>query len=349
MARVVLVTGISRDLAARFARELAVRSDVEVIGVDVVPPRFDIGRARYVRADIRNAGITRVMAAEAVETVVHLGVKSTPANAGGRSLMKEINVIGTMQLLASCQRSQTVRRLIVQSSASVYGASPRDPARFTEEMTARAGLRTGFGKDSVEIESYVGGLARRRPDLIVTTLRLANLMGARVDSSITRYLSLPLVPRPMGFEARLQFLHPTDAVRALLLAVDRELPGTFNVAAPDLITLSQALAVVGRPGLPVPGSATAVLAAIGRQARILDLSADQIAALTYGRGMDTTRFRAVAGFVPEIGSRAALEEFAVANGPGPLRHAEELIDKAAALAGGRSADVVAGQGSGQDG
>jgi UDP-glucose 4-epimerase len=68
-----------------------------------------------------------------------------------------------MQLLAACQKAETFRKLVVQSSVSVYGASPRDPARFTEDLTPRVPPRTGFGKDSVEVESYVRGLARRRP------------------------------------------------------------------------------------------------------------------------------------------------------------------------------------------
>jgi UDP-glucose 4-epimerase len=336
MTRVILITGVSRDLGARFARTLSTRSDVEVIGVDVVPPRHDLGRARYLRADIRNAVIGRVIASEAVETVVHLSVVSTPTGAGGRSAMKEINVIGTMQLLAACQRSETVRRLVIRSSSGVYGASPRDPARFTEEMTARVQPVTGFGKDAIEIESYVRGLARRRPDIAVTTLRLAALMGAHVDSSISRFLTLPVVPRPMGYDARLQFLHPADAVRALTLAADLELPGTYNVAAPDLITLSQALAVVGRPWIPVPGPLTGAVAALGRQSRILDLSADQLAALTYGRGMDTSRFTREAGFVPEYGSRAALEDFAANVRPGPFdpRLMATVVDRAAASVGG---------------
>ncbi len=337
MPRVVLITGVSRDLGARLARTLAARDDVDVVGVDVVPPRQDIGRTRYVRADIRNAAIGRVIATEAVETVVHLGVVSTPVGPGGRSAMKEINVIGTMQLLAACQRSGTVRKLITRSSGSVYGASPRDPARFSEEMTARLQPQTGFGKDAIEIESYVRGLARRRPDLVVTTLRPANLMGAHVDSSITRLLTLPVVPRPMGYDARLQFLHPGDAVRALLLAVDQDLPGTFNVGAPDVITLSQALAVLGRPWLPVPAPLTAPLTAAGRQTGILDLSSDQWAALTYGRSMDISRFAQVAGFVCEYSSRAALEEFAASARRGPFDppRLTSLIDRAAALMGGQ--------------
>ena len=213
--RVVLVTGVSRDLGARFASSLAAEEHVEVVGLDVIPPRHDLGNADFVRADIRNPVIAKVIAARRVDTVVHLAVVAAPGSAGGRSSMKEINVIGTMQLLAACQRADTIRKLVVQSSISVYGASPRDPAKFTEDMSPRAQPRTGFGKDSVEIESYVRGLARRRPDVVVTTLRLANLMGVGVDSHVTRYLSLPLVPRVMGFDARLQFLHPSDAIDAL--------------------------------------------------------------------------------------------------------------------------------------
>ena len=307
--RVVLVTGVSRDLGARFARSLATDAEVEVVGLDVIPPRHDLGSADFVRADIRSPVIAKVIATRHVDTVVHLAMVTTPDSAGGRSSMKEINVIGTMQLLAACQRAESFRKLVVQSSISVYGASPRDPAKFTEDMSARAQPRTGFGKDSLEIESYVRGLARLRPDVVVTTLRLANLIGAGVVSHVTRYLSLPVVPRVAGFDARLQFLHPSDAVDALLLVTRRDVPGTFNVAAPDVVTLSQALRKMGRPTVGVPLAAAPFVATLLRQARLGDFSADQIDALTYGRGMDTSRFSSQTGFVPKFTSLAALQEF----------------------------------------
>ena len=324
--RVVLVTGVSRDLGARFARSLAADQDVEVIGLDVIPPRHDLGSAEFVRADIRSPVIAKVIASHHVDTVVHLAMVATPGSAGGRSSMKEINVIGTMQLLAACQRAESFRKLIVQSSVSVYGASPRDPARFTEDMSARAQPRTGFGKDSLEIESYVRGLARRRPDVVVTTLRLANLMGAGVDSHVTRYLSLPVVPRVMGFDARLQFLHPSDAIDALLLVTYRDVPGTFNVAAADVVSLSQALRKMGRPSVGVPRAAAPSVATLMRRVRLVDFSADHIDALTYGRGMDTSRFTSQTGFVPRFTSLAALQEFVAASELGLL--SPERVDSA---------------------
>src|SRR6185503_18151393 len=113
--RVALVTGVSRDLGARFARSLAAEHQVEVIGIDVIPPRHDLGTAEFVRADIRNPVISKVIAARGVDTVVHLAMVATPGP-GGRSSMKEINVIGTMQLLAACQKAATFRKLVVQSS-----------------------------------------------------------------------------------------------------------------------------------------------------------------------------------------------------------------------------------------
>ena len=110
MGRVVLVTGISRDIGRRFARAAASDPSIDrVIGVDVVPPRGDIGDVSFVRADIRSPVIAKVLAKEDVDTVVHMSVIATPGSAGGRNTMKELNVMGTMQLLAACQKSPTLQ------------------------------------------------------------------------------------------------------------------------------------------------------------------------------------------------------------------------------------------------
>src|SRR3954451_24728135 len=121
---VVLVTGVSRWLGGALAAELATDPSIErIIGVDTVPPSADmlrrLGRTEFVRADIRNPLIGKVIANASVDTVVHMNTSPPPAGPGGRGPMKELNVIGTMQLLAACQRASSVRRFVLKSTSAV--------------------------------------------------------------------------------------------------------------------------------------------------------------------------------------------------------------------------------------
>jgi UDP-glucose 4-epimerase len=308
--RVVLVTGVSRDLGRRFARAVACDPSVDrVIGVDVVPPRGDIGNVSFVRADIRNPVIAKVIAKEDVDTVVHMSVISTPGSAGGRNTMKELNVIGTMQLLAACQKAPSVQHLVVKSTTTVYGASNRDPAMFTEDMGPRRSPRAGYAKDVAEIEGYVRGFARRRSDVRVTLLRAANVIGPHIVSPITSYFRLPVIPTVLGYDARLQFLHENDMLRALQHAVVQDIPGTFNVAGDGILMLSQAVRRLQRTSVPMPGFAVGSVGSVLRSARVADFSPEQLGFLTYGRGVDTTRMREILGFEPEFTTAEAFADF----------------------------------------
>ena len=310
MGRVVLVAGASRYLGTRFARLISAEPTVSrVIGIDVVPPAGDIGSCEFVRADIRNPIIAKVMASESVDTVVHMNVIATPTGAGGRVAMKEINVIGTMQLLAACQNAPSVQRVVVKSTTAVYGASPSDPTSFTEDADARALPRSGWGKDSVEVEGYVRGFSRRRPDVAVSTLRLANIVGPGIRTPLTDYFSLPVLPTVFGFDPRLQLLHEDDALEAMRLATIGDGVGVVNVAADGVLLLSQAAAIVGRPTVHVPSQLTGVVWQLMRRTRVVDFSPEQVRFLTYGRVVDTTRMRQVLGLEPAFTTRAAFEDF----------------------------------------
>ena len=248
-----------------------------------------------------------------------MAMVATPAESGGRSSMKEINVIGTMQLLAACQKADS----LPQAGGAELGLGVRRlPARSGRSSPRRCRRGCSRGPASARTRSrssrYVRGLARRRPDVAVTTLRLANLMGAGVDSQVTRYLSLPVVPRVMGFDARLQFLHPTDAVAALLL-VDPERPAGHLQRRRRRHRHADPGAADDGPALVRRAAGHG--AADGRRwsgrPGLGDFSTDQIAALTYGRGMDTTRFAAASRLGSRrYSSRPALEEFV---GPGRRR------------------------------
>ncbi len=315
MGQVVLVTGVSRYLGGRMAQMLTRDPRVDrVVGVDVVPPPDDIGRAEFVRADIRNPIIAKVIDAAKVDTVVHMGVIATPLQAGGRMSMKEINVIGTMQLLAACQKAPSLRRLIVKSTSSVYGAGSQDPAMFTEAVEPRHAPSSGWAKDSVEVESYVRGFARRRPDVAVTTLRFANFIGPTVETAMTGYFSLPMVPVVMGYDARLQFVHEDDGLRAIHEAAVADKPGLYNIAGDGILLLSQAIRMAGRPPLPLPPPLVPLTGRGMIRTGLADFSPEQVRFLTYGRGVDTTRMREELGFTPKYTTQEAFMSFVESRG-----------------------------------
>jgi UDP-glucose 4-epimerase len=343
VGRVVLVTGVSMDLGRRFARQLSTDASIDrVIGVDVLPPRGDSGTVQFVRADIRNPVIAKVIAREQVDTVVHMSVIASPGTAGGRTTMKELNVIGTMQLLAAAQQAPTLEHLVVKSSGAFYGASSRDPAMFTEEMGPKRQAASGYGKDVSEVESYVRGFARRRPDVTVTTLRAANVIGPLVSSPITSYLRLPVIPTVLGFDPRLQWLHEHDLLGVLQHATMNRVHGTFNVSGDGVMMLSQAIRRLGKPSIKVPSFMFPQVGSLVRQARLVDFVPDQVALLTYGRGMDTTRMRSELGYEPRFSTYDAFADFGTSVPPGVLSAsrvvaAEQTLRGALAAGGGSRA------------
>jgi UDP-glucose 4-epimerase len=280
-----------------------------IVGIDLEEPEVDLERTEFVRADIRNPLIAKVIQAAEVDTLVHLSIISTPTRVGGRSAMKEINVIGSLQLFAACQKAPTLRRLVMKSSTAVYGASSHDPALFTEEMGARDVPRHGYAKDSVEVEQYARDFGRRRRDVGVTILRFANFMGSQIETTLTRYFSLPLVPSPIGYDPRLQFIHEDDAEEVLYRATREDHPGIFNVAGTGVLLLSQAIRICGTIPLGIPAPLASLAASAVRRLGLIDFPTDQVQFLVYGRVADNQRLKDVFGFTPLFSTRAALEEF----------------------------------------
>jgi UDP-glucose 4-epimerase len=321
---VVLVTGAARQLGGRFVRRVQREPEIgRVIAVDAVPPEHDLGDAEFVRADIRQPMIGKVLAQHSVDTVVHLDVSGTPLGSGGRTQAKESNVIGTMQLLGACQKAPTVRRLVVKSTTSVYGSAPRDPAVFSETTPVKSLPSGGFAKDAVEVEGYVRGFARRRPDVAVAVLRFANILGPDADTPLAEYFGLPVLPTVLGYDPRLQFVHEDDVNEVLVVASTEARRGTynngtFNIAGDGVLLLSQTARRLGKPTVPVLLPAVTWLGRMLRTAGVTDFSAEQIRLLTHGRVVDTRQMRETLGFVPAYSTAETFYDFARGRGPGLL-------------------------------
>jgi UDP-glucose 4-epimerase len=333
---VVLVTGVSRFLGGHLAARLAANPDIErVLGVDTVPPPRDLlrrmGRAEFVRADIRNPLISKVIERASVDTVVHASLSAGPGSSGGRATMKEMNVIGTMQLLAACQKAPSVARMVLKSTTAVYGSSPRDLPSG------------GYAKDAVEIEGYLRGFARRRPDVGVTVLRFSNFIGPRIDTVLTRYFALPVIPTVLGYDARVQLLHEEDALAVLERAASEDVPGVFNVAADGVLLLSQAIRRAGKIPLPVPSPAVGAVSRVFRGARLVDFSPEQMRFLNFGRVVDTSRLRRQFGFTPRWTTTQAFDDYVRGRALTPVLGPERIeAAERGVLAAARTAKAVAG-------
>ena len=346
--RVVVVTGVSRYLAAHVAARVARDPRIAlVVGLDAPEPPADLaavlGDVDVLRADFSSSGeVLRELGAEAV---VHLAVQAAPdPGGGGRPAMKEHNVIGTMQLLAGCQQAPGLRKLVIRSSTAAYGASFRDPAVFTEDTEPREVPRGGFARDILDIEGYVRGFRRRRPQVSATVLRFAPFIGSHASTSLTRYFAMPLVPTVLGRDPRLQFVHVDDAFEVLHRSVVEEHPGTFNVAGAGVLSLSQAIRRAGRLAVPVlePGLSTA--ASLGKGSGLRGFGLDQLDLFVHGRVVDTSRLIAEFGFTPRT-TVEAFDEFLAGHDPGPMPSRDRIAAAERAVLDGIRRIRTAAQGN----
>src|SRR5262249_44126533 len=116
----------------------------------------------------------------------------------------------------------------------------------------RASLKEPYFADKIEAEQEATRFAQRAQGSVVTILRCAPILGPTVQNYLTRYLARKLVPTMMGFDPLIQFLHELDAIAAFKLAIDRDVPGTFNVVADGVLPLSTVIKLAGRIALPIP-------------------------------------------------------------------------------------------------
>jgi UDP-glucose 4-epimerase len=242
---VILVTGVAGYWGSRVAARLATREDYHVLGLDTEQPAGQRNSLDFVLADVRNPLLVGLLKAENVHTVCHLTFHHSIRRSESAF---DANVMGTAKLLGACAEAG-VRKVVLKSSTAVYGARATNSAFLGEDHPLRGSRRYGYTRDLVEIETFCSGFSRRVPDLVLTILRFPSIIGPQVDTPMTRFLRTPWAPGMMGFDPMMQVIHEDDAVAALVHAVNKDVPGALNVAAPDALPLSRIRGLVGK--LPI--------------------------------------------------------------------------------------------------
>jgi UDP-glucose 4-epimerase len=245
---------------------------------------------------------------EHVDTVCHLAFVETdqPSQAAF-----DLNVMGTTKVLDACAEAG-VRKAVLKSSTAVYGARPSNSAFLTEKHMLRGSKRSGTVRDLLEIETYCDGFRQQSPQLMLTILRFASIVGPTVDTPMTRFLKAPWAPSLLGFDPRMQVIHEDDVVEALAQAVLRNVPGPVNVAAEDILPLNKMRGLAGKPPVAVLHllaywSQNLLAGAGWRGSDTLPFEPDY---LRYPWVADLRRMREELDLVPRTSAEDALREFA---------------------------------------
>lgn len=211
-------SGVGRLLALRLAESGAVR---KVVAID--ERRGDVPGAVWRVLDVRDPAIADKL--RGADVVVHLALDlDLDSDPRARSAF---NVRGTQTVLTAAAAAG-VRRVVLCTSAMVYGAQADNDVPLAEDAPLRATSEASFVDDLLEIERLGRRAPRAHPGLNVTVLRPAVLVGG-TDTPLTRYFESPRLLVVAGSRPCWQFCHVEDLVAALEYAALEKVDGEMAV------------------------------------------------------------------------------------------------------------------------
>jgi UDP-glucose 4-epimerase len=293
MPKSVLVTGISGNLGRALAKLL--HTETQVIGLDRRPFHGRPKDIAHHRLDIRKAKVEDVFRQRRPEALIHMGIVHDPRVP--RSEAHSFNVVGTHKILEWCER-HGVRKVVVLSSANVYGPRPDNSNFLPEETPLMAAERFSEMRDLIELDMYAQSFMWKRPEIETVILRPVNIVGPTVRNAPSNYLRLEAPVTVLGFDPMVQLIHEEDVCRALALALRPGLRGVFNVTGPGEVPLSAALRELGRRPIPVPHPLVRPLVRRLFDARLSSFPPEEVDHVQYLCVVDGSRFVREAGWTP---------------------------------------------------
>jgi UDP-glucose 4-epimerase len=324
-SRVVAVTGVAsflgRNLVGLLEEDQRVR---RIVTLDIEAPKTAGQKTKTHLVDLTEpaaeSAMSDILRAENVDTILHLSFLSSPAHA--TVWAHELESVGTMHLLNAARRSD-VKKIVMRSNTMLYGAYPNNPNYLTETHPLRARRAEPFFVDKIQAERDVLDFADPKRERVVTVLRTAPLLGPTVRTFLTRYLSRHVVPTILGFDPLMQFLHEADAVAAMKLAVDRDVPGVLNVVGEGVLPLSTVVKLAGRASMPMPRAIANTVVGALWFTQVAEAPPTLLDYLQYLCVADGRKAKKELGFLPVYTTREAVLDFASAQ---HLRDAQLLSE-----------------------
>ena len=247
MRPAVVVTGISGNLGRTLAKLLHTRE--RIIGIDRRPFPGKPKDVEMHQLDLRKKKAEDVFRRNDVRAVIHMGIMHDPRM--NEEEHHSFNVVGTTRLLEYCAK-YGVKKVVVLSSANVYGPSPDNSNFLTEDAPLMAASRFSEVRDLIEVDMLAHGFFWRHPDSQTVILRPVHIVGPNIKNAPSNYLRLKYPWVLAGFDPIVQLIHVEDAARAMIEALRPEARGVYNVVGPGEVPLSAIARELGRSAIPVP-------------------------------------------------------------------------------------------------
>lgn len=202
------------------------------------------------QGDVRDPALADVLRTFRPDTVVHLAYAVQPDR--DRAAMRTVNVDGTRRVLEGAAASGAVR-ILVASSATVYGAWPDNPPSCAETTPLRPRGEFAYAADKGEVERLVAAFADDHPHIAVSVTRPAIICGPGVKNFLSDiFLTVPFMVLPDGNDTPLQFVHEDDVAAATLAILSSSARGPFNVAPHDAMTQREIALAMKIAAVPLP-------------------------------------------------------------------------------------------------
>ncbi len=304
-----VVTGACGRLGKLLVRRLHREAPVIAIDRRAFPDRpKDVVHVPY---PLRRKKVRDIFRKERIRAVVHLGIMHDPRKK--TETHHAWNVEGFSKLLEYCT-AYGVTKLVVMSSASLYGARPTNPQYVTEEAPLMAGSRFAWLGGQVEVDMLAQSFFWREPGCETVVLRPSPIIG-KVGNASSNYFRLETCPTIMGFDPLIQPLHERDLIEAVVAALRPGVRGVFNLAGQTAAPLSALIRGLGRRSVPVPHLLARPLLRRLFDMKIVGFPAGEVDFVQYQLLVDDSRARRILGFDPRRSVAETLEDLADRDAP----------------------------------
>ena len=301
LPRAVAITGIAGNLGKALAKLL--HTETRIVGIDRRPFREKPKDLEHHQVDIRKKRVEEAFRRGRVEALIHLGIMHDPRMP--QSEAHSFNVVGTQKILDLCVR-HGVRKVVVLSSANVYGPLPGNPNFLPEETPLMAAAHFSEMSDLIEVDMYAQSFMWKNPEVETVILRPVNIVGPTVRNAPSNYLRLERPITVLGFDPMVQLIHQEDVCRALALALRPGARGIYNVTGAGEVPLSAVFAELGRRPVPVPNFLVRPLVKRLFDARLSSFPPGEVDHIQYLCAVDGSRFVRDLGFAPRHSLRETI-------------------------------------------